>query len=45
MPLLWLSLAFLVGIVLAANLPLGAPHWFVLTGLVLLLVLLRPLRF
>ncbi|MGW8249771.1 MAG: DUF4131 domain-containing protein, partial [Anaerolineales bacterium] len=43
MPLLWLSLAFLAGILLAANLPPGAPLWLILTGLALLLVLLRSL--
>jgi competence protein ComEC len=45
MPLLWLSLAFLIGILLAANLPLDAREWLLLGVLTLPLALLHPLAF
>ncbi len=41
MPLLWLSLAFLTGIVLAASLPLSAGGWLMLVGLAVLTLFLR----
>lgn len=41
MPLLWLSLAFLAGILLAASLPLSAGGWLLLTGLAVLIPVLR----
>lgn len=40
MPLLWLSLAFLTGILLAASLPLSAGGWLVLAGLAGLVLIL-----
>jgi Domain of unknown function (DUF4131) len=43
MPLLWLSLAFLIGIALAASLPLKAAGWLILAGGAVLLAVLRPL--
>jgi competence protein ComEC len=43
MPLLWLSLAFLLGIVLAASLVLPTTTWLVLAAAALLLTLLRLL--
>ncbi len=46
LPLLWLSLAFLIGIVLAYQLGWGLAAWLVVAGLALLWLLLRrlPLR-
>lgn len=44
MPLLWLSLAFLVGICLGAGIPWSWWLWTVLGGLALLFLLLRNLR-
>jgi competence protein ComEC len=41
MPLLWLSLAFLAGIALAASLPLSAGGWLILVGLAGLALFLR----
>ncbi len=45
MPLLWLSLAFLAGIALAASLPLSHAGWLLVGGIALLLAPLRPLAF
>ncbi len=45
MPLLWLSLAFLTGIALAASLPISRAGWLLLAGLAVPLALLRPLAF
>ena len=42
MPLLWLSLAFLAGIVLADTLPVSLTGWLLLAALGLALVVLRP---
>ncbi|MEJ2601095.1 MAG: DUF4131 domain-containing protein [Anaerolineales bacterium] len=44
MPLLWLSLAFLVGIVLAYQLGWTLAVWLAVTGLALLWLLLRRIR-
>lgn len=44
MPLLWLSLAFLMGIALAASLPLGILGWLILAGATIILAALRLLR-
>jgi competence protein ComEC len=41
MPLLWLSLAFLAGILLADTLPLATSTWLILVGVSLLLTVLR----
>jgi competence protein ComEC len=43
MPLFWLSLVFIAGIILAANLSLPASIWLVLSLFCLALLLLRPL--
>lgn len=43
MPLLWLSLAFLMGIALAASLSFSVSGWLALAGAVVLLATLRPL--
>lgn len=43
MPLLWLSLALIVGVVLSAALGLSLPAWLWLAGLSLALLLLLPL--
>ena len=45
MPLLWLSLAFLTGILLAASLPLSAGGWLILLGLAGLALVLRGVAF
>lgn len=43
MPLLWLSLAFLIGIALAASLPFGVLGWSILAGAAIILAALRLL--
>ena len=43
MPLLWLSLAFIAGIILASTLPLPTTPWIVLIAGTLLLAFARPL--